>query len=86
MKKKKKKKKMEDRISILPNCLLHKILCFLNTQQVLQTCVLSKRWKTLWDYIPALNICSKHHKFKRASSERESLFKRFILRVLSEHC
>uniref|UniRef100_A0A9I9EEX1 F-box protein n=1 Tax=Cucumis melo TaxID=3656 RepID=A0A9I9EEX1_CUCME len=33
MKKKKKKKKMEDRISILPNCLLHKILCFLNTQQ-----------------------------------------------------
>jgi hypothetical protein len=37
-----------DRLSTLPDELLHMILYFLPSPQVVQTCVLSKRWRGLW--------------------------------------
>ncbi|GAU29477.1 hypothetical protein TSUD_65120 [Trifolium subterraneum] len=49
----------EDRLSDLPDNVLLHILSSLNTKQVVQTCVLSKRWKHLWKFISTLMLhCS----------------------------
>ncbi|KAJ3686970.1 hypothetical protein LUZ61_016134 [Rhynchospora tenuis] len=45
-----------DRISSLPDCLIHLTLSFLTAQEAVQTCVLSKRWKNLWTTSPFLNF------------------------------
>jgi len=47
-----------DRISDLPDCVLLQILSLLNSKHVVQTCVLSKRWKHLWKRIPTLILHS----------------------------
>ena len=44
-----------DRISCLPDCILHDILSFLEKKQV-QTCVLSKQWKTATLVLGCINI------------------------------
>uniref|UniRef100_K3YCX3 F-box domain-containing protein n=1 Tax=Setaria italica TaxID=4555 RepID=K3YCX3_SETIT len=36
-----------DRLSSLPDCLLHHIMSFMKARQVVQTCVLSTRWEHL---------------------------------------
>ncbi|XP_011044572.1 PREDICTED: F-box/LRR-repeat protein At3g26922-like [Populus euphratica] len=46
----------EDKISTLPNVLLHHILSFLDAVQVVQTCVLSKRWMNVWKSHPYLDF------------------------------
>jgi hypothetical protein len=46
----------EDRISTLPNVLLHHILSFVDAVQVVQTCVLSKRWMNVWKSHPYLDF------------------------------
>ncbi|CAK7351815.1 unnamed protein product [Dovyalis caffra] len=46
----------EDRISTLPNVLLHRILSFVDSVQVVQTCVLSKRWMNVWKSHPYLDF------------------------------
>ncbi|EPS64237.1 hypothetical protein M569_10544 [Genlisea aurea] len=46
----------EDRISGLPNDILHKILSLLHIKSVAQTCVLSKRWRSLWLTFPDLDF------------------------------
>lgn len=43
-----------DLISQLPDCLLIYIMTFLSTQVVVQTSILSKRWKNLWKFVPGL--------------------------------
>ncbi|KAL1195220.1 FBD-associated F-box protein [Cardamine amara subsp. amara] len=43
-----------DMISFLPNDLLFKILSLLPTKDVLKTCVLSKRWQSVWMFVPKL--------------------------------
>lgn len=81
----------DNRISLLPDTLLHHILSTLNTKFVVQTCLLSKRWKTLWTLIPTLNFdynsfsSSSLFKYDDEESKRRS-FKFFIFRVLSIHC
>ncbi|GJR70548.1 F-box/LRR-repeat protein 25-like protein [Tanacetum coccineum] len=48
---------MEDRISLLPDCPLVEIISRLDsTEEVIRTCVLSKRWKNLWTQVPILNF------------------------------
>ncbi|PNX93515.1 F-box family protein [Trifolium pratense] len=54
----KKRKQNDDMLSDLPDCVLLHILSFLNTKHVVQTCVLSKRWKHLWKRIPILILHS----------------------------
>ncbi|EAY94235.1 hypothetical protein OsI_16008 [Oryza sativa Indica Group] len=49
----------EDRLSELPDCLLHDILSHLKARQVVQTCVLSRRWRHLWRSVPRLDVDCK---------------------------
>ncbi|XP_030487741.2 probable FBD-associated F-box protein At1g32375 isoform X1 [Cannabis sativa] len=44
----------EDRISQLPEAIIVHILSFLPTMNVVQTCILSKRWKFIWFSVPKL--------------------------------
>ncbi|RZC75581.1 hypothetical protein C5167_051074 [Papaver somniferum] len=46
----------QDRISSLPDNLIHHILSFIDTKYAVQTSVLSKRWKTTWISLPYLNF------------------------------
>uniref|UniRef100_A0A8R7U1I5 F-box domain-containing protein n=1 Tax=Triticum urartu TaxID=4572 RepID=A0A8R7U1I5_TRIUA len=45
-----------DRLSALPNDLLHAVLSRLKARQVVRTCVLSARWRHLWRSVPCLRI------------------------------
>ncbi|XP_066338367.1 MEIOTIC F-BOX protein MOF-like [Miscanthus floridulus] len=45
-----------DRLSSLPDCLLHTIMSFLKARQAVQACVLSTRWRHLWRSVPCLDI------------------------------
>ncbi|CAO2035102.1 unnamed protein product [Urochloa humidicola] len=55
-----------DRLSALPDELLHSILSFLPARQVVQTTVLSHRWSGLWRSTPCLNI--DHREFTKSSA------------------
>uniref|UniRef100_A0ACD5X8Q8 Uncharacterized protein n=1 Tax=Avena sativa TaxID=4498 RepID=A0ACD5X8Q8_AVESA len=54
----------EDRISALPDAILQVVLSFLPSDETVQTCVLSRRWRHLWKSTPALRIVqgSKRHR------------------------
>ena len=45
-----------DRLSDLPDGLVHNIMSFLSAREAVQTCVLSRRWEDLWCSMPCLNI------------------------------
>ncbi|KAL8505256.1 hypothetical protein ACS0TY_016475 [Phlomoides rotata] len=45
-----------DRLSELPQALIHSILSFLPMRDVVSTSLLSKKWKNLWATVPCLNI------------------------------
>ncbi|KAI3923880.1 hypothetical protein MKW92_025268 [Papaver armeniacum] len=84
----------EDRISKLPDSLIHHILSFLSdTTYAVQTCVLSKRWRYIWTSLPVLKFSDEFH--YRESDVEESdyvdhedmcfinRFIRFVDKVLS---
>ncbi|GJN09487.1 hypothetical protein PR202_ga27499 [Eleusine coracana subsp. coracana] len=45
-----------DRLSALPDSLLHHILSFLKAWEMVQTCVLSRRWRHLWASVPCIDL------------------------------
>lgn len=45
-----------DKISVLPDCLLHYILSLIPTKDAVATCILSKRWKFLWTSVPNIDF------------------------------
>ncbi|CAN1850772.1 F-box/LRR-repeat protein 13 [Linum perenne] len=65
-----------DRLSSLPDAILDHILSFVNTKTVVQTSILSRRWKCVWKHVPALNL--DHSSFERFSS-----FATFVDKVLA---
>jgi hypothetical protein len=46
----------EDRIGALPDDVLKYLLSFLPSSNAVRTCVLARRWRTLWKSVPALRI------------------------------
>ncbi|CAN1834437.1 F-box/FBD/LRR-repeat protein At4g00160 [Linum perenne] len=53
-----------DRLSYLPDFVLYHILSFVDTKTVVQTSVLSRRWRCVWKHVPALvfdSLSFDHH-------------------------
>ncbi|KAF9588378.1 hypothetical protein IFM89_016172 [Coptis chinensis] len=72
-----------DRISSLPNNLLHEILALLDMKQVVQTSVLSTRWRDLWTSIPTLNFNSTVFlESRRKTAKDKDRFMDFV----DQHC
>jgi hypothetical protein len=74
----------EDRISNLPDGILHHILSFLPVKSIAQASVLSTRWKYLWATLPCLdfselNMKEDGHERKRKATEL------IIKKVLARH-
>lgn len=67
----------EDRISDLPDCLIHHILSLIDIKCAVQTCILSQRWHKLWSTLPNLNFDSR-------SFAKLTPFKKFVRNVLSQ--
>ncbi|CAK8564956.1 unnamed protein product [Lathyrus sativus] len=53
---------IDDRLSDLPDSILHLILSFLNIKQAFQSSVLSTRWKNLPNHLPSLRLTAQHFK------------------------
>ncbi|KAL5856784.1 hypothetical protein ACOSQ3_004242 [Xanthoceras sorbifolium] len=64
-----------DRLSSLPDPIIHYILSLTDTKSAVQTCVLSKKWRDHWTNIHCLN-------FDRSSFGRWVGFRNFVLHVL----
>ena len=45
-----------DRLSALPNELIHTVLSFLPAPEVVRTCLLSRQWRSLWRSAPRINL------------------------------
>ncbi|WOH14819.1 hypothetical protein DCAR_0934342 [Daucus carota subsp. sativus] len=65
----------EDRISSLPDELIHHILSFTDAKEAVQTSVLSNRWKSLWITLPFLNF----GEYRYSSSKNNTKFIRHVL-------
>ncbi|KAI3850814.1 hypothetical protein MKX03_028527 [Papaver bracteatum] len=70
------KKRSEDRISELPDALIHHIFSFLDMKYVVQTSVLSRRWRYLWSSLPTIEVVDIP--FIKAGDSYEVTFNRFI--------
>ncbi|CAL5417364.1 unnamed protein product [Camellia sinensis] len=69
----------KDRISSLPDSILHEILSSMDDlASAIQTCVLSKRWRYVWTSLPNLRF-----DFNQLDEVSMSRFKRFVNQVLS---
>ncbi|CAH1415018.1 unnamed protein product [Lactuca virosa] len=66
----------EDRLSSLPDELVHKILSYFDMKYAVQTCSLSSRWELLWTSMPCLNLSSREFSCLRK-------FGKFVNHVLS---
>ncbi|CAN0841581.1 F-box/LRR-repeat protein 13 [Linum grandiflorum] len=55
----------DDRISNLPDSILHHILSFLDTKSAVETCVLSKQWECTWKHVHSLNLDLKFREYSR---------------------
>ncbi|KAL1802745.1 hypothetical protein ACET3Z_031392 [Daucus carota] len=65
----------EDKISSLPDELIHHILSFTDAKEAVQTSVLSNRWKSLWITLPFLNF----GEYKYSSPKNNTKFIRHVL-------
>ncbi|CAN6372375.1 unnamed protein product [Urochloa humidicola] len=69
----------EDRISDLPDALLHHVLSLLPADEAVQTSVLGRRWRALWKGMPVLRLVGPKKRFPRAE-----YFDRFVNRLISK--
>ncbi|CAI0413409.1 unnamed protein product [Linum tenue] len=66
----------KDRLSRLPDFIIHHILSFLDTKSAVQTSVLSRVWRCAWKHVPVLDLRSE-------SFKRYSRFQLYVDKVLS---
>ncbi|KAL5731084.1 hypothetical protein ACHQM5_003843 [Ranunculus cassubicifolius] len=73
-----------DRISNLPEGVIHHILSFLPTKYAVSTCSLSSRWQYLWTSVSRLDFCDRllHTEM---TDEYHMMFANFVERVLLHH-
>uniref|UniRef100_A0A453NAJ5 F-box domain-containing protein n=1 Tax=Aegilops tauschii subsp. strangulata TaxID=200361 RepID=A0A453NAJ5_AEGTS len=69
----------EDRISELPDVLLHHVLSLLPVHEAVQTSVLARRWRYLWKHIPVLRLLGPNK--KRFTSAED--FDKFMNHLIS---
>lgn len=55
---------INDRLSQLPDELLHQVLSHLDIKVVVQTCVIARRWRSVWKSTPYLNFHMNVWRFK----------------------
>ncbi|KAL6608312.1 hypothetical protein ACP70R_041375 [Stipagrostis hirtigluma subsp. patula] len=70
-----------DRLSALPDELLHRVLSFLRAWEVARTCVLARRWRHLWASAPCVDLRVWRLGRHRAPPRR---FARFVYRFFIE--
>ncbi|CAI0413402.1 unnamed protein product [Linum tenue] len=66
----------DDRLSELPEHVLRRILSFVDSKTTVQTSLLSRRWRSVWKGVPALNL-------NRRSFNNFPSFSQFVSRILS---
>ncbi|KAJ4733112.1 F-box family protein [Rhynchospora pubera] len=74
-----------DEISGLPDALLTHILSFLNPREAIQTCLLSKRWRTTWTSVPVLRFDYKElvpYFMEEWQDENQVKFVKFVKGVM----
>ncbi|KAL5718375.1 hypothetical protein ACHQM5_011282 [Ranunculus cassubicifolius] len=82
---KRKKKLNADRISSLPEPILHHILSYLDMKEVVQTCVIARSWREFWVSVPNLNFCNSLWTLPKKSSKGKcgiDAFVKFVEKVL----
>ncbi|CAO2209832.1 unnamed protein product [Urochloa humidicola] len=65
-----------DRLSALPDALLHHVMSFMKAWDVVRTCVLSRRWRSLWASAPCVDIRIGSY------SDAPEDFAKFVYRLL----
>ncbi|CAL1373561.1 unnamed protein product [Linum trigynum] len=70
------KVRRRDRLSRLPEPIIHHILSFLDSKSSVQTSVLSRFWRCVWKHVPALE-------FNQYYFQDYSSFRRYVGKVLS---
>ncbi|CAM0907273.1 unnamed protein product [Alopecurus aequalis] len=68
-----------DRLSALPDALLHHIMSFLKAWEVVRTCVLARRWRHLWASAPCVDIRTCYSRRDGAPNEVCDFMNRFFL-------
>ncbi|KAF9592096.1 hypothetical protein IFM89_011934 [Coptis chinensis] len=67
-----------DRISDLPDPMIHHIFSFLDMREVVQTSILSKRWTHLWKSTPNLDFYLSQYNISGGTSMECWKTKKFI--------
>ncbi|TVU26290.1 hypothetical protein EJB05_28829 [Eragrostis curvula] len=70
----------EDFLGSLPDAVIQYVLSFLPSDEVVRTCVLSRRWGDLWKTIHALSITHTEDKWKNAEDMNEFVNHLLLLR------
>ncbi|KAK0593523.1 hypothetical protein LWI29_038010 [Acer saccharum] len=65
-----------DRLSNLPDSIVHHILSLMDAKYAVQTCILSKKWKFHWAHVPC-------YTFDRSTSSTDIQFQDFVANVLN---
>ncbi|KAI3451098.1 hypothetical protein Pfo_007763 [Paulownia fortunei] len=72
----------EDRISSLPEPILHHILSYLPTKDATKTCALSKTWNSAWKSFPVLDF--NQYSFQESAYSRKS--RKNLKKVVQDFC
>ncbi|KAF7109533.1 hypothetical protein CFC21_109776 [Triticum aestivum] len=75
---------MEDKISALPDELLIHVLSHLRSREAVHTCVLARRWRDLWQWVPCIDVSFKEFADMPYEDDDEDdfEFKKFVNRLL----
>jgi hypothetical protein len=75
-----------DRLSALPDALLHHIMSSLKSWEVVRTCVLARRWRNLWASAPCIDLRVRYSSGREADPPkqfRDFVHRLFLLRDVS---